>query len=222
MTEQTQTLARPANPSAELSERHGETDWLRRRRAEAWELYKSLPMPRLDEEDWRRTDVSKLRLEDFETLATADSAATWDHLPPGLRSASAQGDYSAFSIQVDSTSALRHLPAALAEQGIVFTDLQRPHMSTLTCLRSTSWHPMACSPMPTALWPCTPRSSPAATSSTCRPASSSRKPSNAPTGSRIPRPPAFPIPSLFLNPKHGSHSSMSTSRATMPSSSPPP
>jgi Fe-S cluster assembly protein SufD len=40
--------------------------WLAERRRAAWEAFTTLPMPdHMRDEDWRRTDISKLRLDDF-------------------------------------------------------------------------------------------------------------------------------------------------------------
>ena len=47
--------------------------WLAARRRAAWEAFTTLPMPdHMRDEDWRRTDISKLRLEDFTVDPPAD------------------------------------------------------------------------------------------------------------------------------------------------------
>ena len=44
----------------------GAPDWLAERRRAAWDAFTALPMPsHLRDEDWRRTDISKLNLDDF-------------------------------------------------------------------------------------------------------------------------------------------------------------
>jgi Fe-S cluster assembly protein SufD len=51
----------------ELSAAHGEPAWLREARLRAWERFEGTPMPDSSrDEDWRRTDVSKLDLNAFE------------------------------------------------------------------------------------------------------------------------------------------------------------
>jgi Fe-S cluster assembly protein SufD len=48
----------------ELIARRNEPEWLRARRLDAWRIYQSLPMPVRTDEEWRRTDLSRLRLND--------------------------------------------------------------------------------------------------------------------------------------------------------------
>src|SRR5436305_14862088 len=42
-----------------------EPAWLLERRLRAWEIFQALPMPTRQDEEWRRTDISKLRLDDL-------------------------------------------------------------------------------------------------------------------------------------------------------------
>ncbi len=57
-----------------LSALNNEPDWLRRRRLEAWEVFERTPMPdsRHDEE-WRRTDISGLHLDELLPFAAAQN-----------------------------------------------------------------------------------------------------------------------------------------------------
>ena len=70
----------PFNQTAveELSGLHGEPDWLRVRRREAFEVFERLPMPSRSDEEWRRTDIRGLDLESFEAFEQADGAAPGD------------------------------------------------------------------------------------------------------------------------------------------------
>jgi Fe-S cluster assembly protein SufD len=43
---------------ANLSATRGEPDWLRERRRSAWHVYETMPAPRWNDEEWRRTDTS--------------------------------------------------------------------------------------------------------------------------------------------------------------------
>jgi Fe-S cluster assembly protein SufD len=141
VSEQTQTLERPVEAAFEsISNEHDEPDWLRRRRSKAWQAYRSLPMPSMDQEDWRRTDLRNLKLDDFRPYAPAHVVDSWEDLPTALRQASAPGDFSATSAQVDSTAAYRELTSELAEAGVIFTDLHsaaREHSDLLRhCLEN--------------------------------------------------------------------------------------
>jgi Fe-S cluster assembly protein SufD len=62
----------------ELAALHGEPEWLRARRREAFAAYERLPIPSRSEEEWRRTDVRQLDLDAFEAFERADGAAPTD------------------------------------------------------------------------------------------------------------------------------------------------
>ena len=62
----------------ELAGLHGEPDWLRARRREAFQVYERLPLPSRSEEEWRRTDLRGLDLTQFEAFERADGAAPSD------------------------------------------------------------------------------------------------------------------------------------------------
>ncbi len=62
----------------ELGSLHGEPDWLRARRLEAFELYLRLPMPSRTDEEWRRTDLKGLDLDAFRPFEYAGGQAPAD------------------------------------------------------------------------------------------------------------------------------------------------
>jgi Fe-S cluster assembly protein SufD len=66
------------NAVEELAYLHGEPDWLRARRREAFAMYEQLPMPSRSEEEWRRTDLRGLDLNGFEPYEHANGAAPVD------------------------------------------------------------------------------------------------------------------------------------------------
>ena len=59
----------------ELGYLHGEPDWLRAQRRQAFEVYERLPMPSRSDEEWRRTDLRGLDLGAFEAFERPDGAA---------------------------------------------------------------------------------------------------------------------------------------------------
>jgi Fe-S cluster assembly protein SufD len=59
----------------ELGSLHGEPDWLRARRLDAFEIYERMGMPSRQDEEWRRTDLKGLDLEAFQPFEEADGAA---------------------------------------------------------------------------------------------------------------------------------------------------
>src|SRR5215831_8187110 len=62
----------------ELGALHGEPDWLRAHRREAFAVYERLPLPSRADEEWRRTDVRGLDLDAFEAFERADGPAPAD------------------------------------------------------------------------------------------------------------------------------------------------
>jgi Fe-S cluster assembly protein SufD len=59
----------------ELGALHGEPEWVRARRREAFAAYERLPLPSRSEEEWRRTDLRGLDLDSFEPFERANGAA---------------------------------------------------------------------------------------------------------------------------------------------------
>jgi Fe-S cluster assembly protein SufD len=62
----------------ELASLHGEPEWVRARRRDAFAAYERLPMPSRSDEEWRRTDIRGLDLSTFEAFERADGAAPAD------------------------------------------------------------------------------------------------------------------------------------------------
>jgi Fe-S cluster assembly protein SufD len=59
----------------EISSLHGEPDWLRKRRQDAFDAFERLPMPSRIDEEWRRTDVSGLDVAKFSQFEHRNGAA---------------------------------------------------------------------------------------------------------------------------------------------------
>jgi len=62
----------------ELASLHGEPEWVRARRRDAFAAYERLPLPSRSDEEWRRTDIRGLDLDAFEAFERADGAAPAD------------------------------------------------------------------------------------------------------------------------------------------------
>ena len=67
-----------------LNERRGEPAWMQERRLDAWKIYENLPMPTRLDEEWRRTDLRALKLDDIAPEAE-ESAVAASLLPPSER-----------------------------------------------------------------------------------------------------------------------------------------
>lgn len=115
-----------------LSERYNEPDWLRERRLRSWEVFERTPMPTTQDEEWRRTDVRKLKFDRFtiprEVAMSYEAEASNDHR-------------SGFVQIVDGFVVETQLEKAVADQGVVLTTLSdaavrypeivREHLATL-------------------------------------------------------------------------------------------
>jgi Fe-S cluster assembly protein SufD len=97
------------------SESRGEPEWLLERRLRAWQLFEMLPMPTRQDEEWRRTDISRLRLEDLEPFAPASG-----EVESPLR---LDGNNAGLLSQNNSVTIDRSLSDDLAGAGVIFTDL---------------------------------------------------------------------------------------------------
>jgi Fe-S cluster assembly protein SufD len=116
----------------QLSAARNEPDWLLERRLHAWQIFEDLPMPTRQDEEWRRTDISKLRLNELTPFAPADGQV---RSPLRLN-----GSNAGLLSQSNSATVEQSLSEDLAQQGVIFTDLHsavrehpdlvRPYLST--------------------------------------------------------------------------------------------
>lgn len=110
----------------ELSHRRSEPDWLRQARIAAWEAYERLPMPTRNDEEWRRTDIRALPIDDVapfaDDVARVDSR---DALPESVRQQLADaGEVSGIVVQQDSSVIYQESSADLAAQGVIVADME--------------------------------------------------------------------------------------------------
>jgi Fe-S cluster assembly protein SufD len=102
----------------------GEPDFARALRREALELYRALPIPSQETEEWRYTDLSGLDLEAFVPLPPGRRAENLDDVDEGLLAALGDvGERSGLLVQHNSETATSHLDPALATRGVLFIDL---------------------------------------------------------------------------------------------------
>ena len=109
---------------------HGEPDWLRARRRDAFAAYERLSLPSRSDEEWRRTDIRGLNLDAFEPFERADGAAPQ----------SAIEDVAGVLRQRGSEPGVVELEPSLAGRGVLFMaltqaakehpDLVRRHLFT--------------------------------------------------------------------------------------------
>src|SRR5262249_16424790 len=103
---------------AELLAGRDEPEWMRERRLEAWKTYQQIPMPTRQDEEWRRTDLRGLRLDEVAPYAEGDTG-TGTLLPAAER----DERYGGFLALRDGHVVERRLDSDLARRGVIFTDL---------------------------------------------------------------------------------------------------
>jgi Fe-S cluster assembly protein SufD len=112
----------------ELIARRHEPEWLRARRLEAWRIYAALPMPARTDEEWRRTDLSRLRLNDVRPYpgspaGGAHGARNGGHdgtlVPPAER----KETFAGFVGLRDGQPVEYHLADELKRAGVIFSDM---------------------------------------------------------------------------------------------------
>jgi Fe-S cluster assembly protein SufD len=97
----------------ELSGLHGEPDWVRARRRQAFEAFERLPLPSRSEEEWRRTDLRGLNLDAFEAFERANGSAPADPID----------ETAGVLRQRGSEPGQVELDPAVAAQGVLFMPL---------------------------------------------------------------------------------------------------
>jgi Fe-S cluster assembly protein SufD len=100
-----------------LSASKNEPDWMLQSRLRAWQLAESLPMPTRRDEEWRRTDIGKLRLDNLVPFVPAAGETVES---PLKFDASAGG----VLMHQNSVTVGRSLEEDIAQQGVIFTDLE--------------------------------------------------------------------------------------------------
>jgi Fe-S cluster assembly protein SufD len=102
-----------------LSERQDEPAWMRERRLEAWKIYESLPMPTLQDEEWRRTSLRALKLNDIAPFMEGGASAE------GLLPEAERGEAFAGVLGLREGERVEYtLRDELRAQGVIFSDLR--------------------------------------------------------------------------------------------------
>jgi Fe-S cluster assembly protein SufD len=109
----------------ELSHRRNEPDWLREKRVAAWETYEQIPMPKRTDEEWRRTDIRLLPIDEVAPFGQLDARVNSRAGLPAEVAAQveAAGQVSGVVVQHDSATTYHEVDPSLDDQGVIFTDL---------------------------------------------------------------------------------------------------
>ncbi len=101
-------------------------DWLRAFRQLSWQVFEETPMPTTSDEDWRRTNLKKVKWSQFKLTSEPSIKAInqLTDLPEAVRDA-LDPDYEASGRMVVANNQIvyHELEATAAEKGVIFTDL---------------------------------------------------------------------------------------------------
>ena len=114
------------NPAAVERIGMSEPEWLRERRAHAWDVYERTPMPTIRLEEWRYTNLKKKldldSLQRSDAEAVSDDASTW---PERLRAAMDEDrEASGHIVIIDGHVVHADVDKQLAAQGVILESLQ--------------------------------------------------------------------------------------------------
>jgi Fe-S cluster assembly protein SufD len=100
-----------------LSASRNEPNWMREKRISSWEIFQSLPMPTRRDEEWRRTDISRLSLDALVPFVEASREQVESPLQ-------LEAESGGLLTHHNSVTVGRELGAELERQGVIFTDLE--------------------------------------------------------------------------------------------------
>lgn len=114
-------LAEKGLPSPE-----GEPGWTRALREEAFGLFRALPIPSQETEEWRYTDLSGLDVGAFAPFAPGLVSDNLDGVADEIQAAAGEiGDRAGLLVQHNSVTATVHLAPEETERGVIFLGLDR-------------------------------------------------------------------------------------------------
>ena len=105
-----------------LSAGLGEPDWMLEFRLNAWEIYENTPMPVTSDEEWRRTDLRRLKLDQIGPSVNGD-AATGVTIPDFLGGQLTEDEAGGNMLQIDGVVEQYQLSQSLKDQGVIFCDM---------------------------------------------------------------------------------------------------
>ncbi|HLB50333.1 MAG TPA: Fe-S cluster assembly protein SufD [Anaerolineales bacterium] len=106
-----------------LSKAKKDPAWLAKRRLAAWKLYQSTPMPTLDDEAWRRTDIRPFKWNEVE-LSALNGRVKARAVPAALLKPLAGKEQGGQLVVNAGRAKTRTLAPALKRKGVIFTDFQ--------------------------------------------------------------------------------------------------
>lgn len=109
-----------------FSNQQNEPDWLREFRQVSWTVLEETPMPTTSDEDWRRTNLRKVKWSKFNLTnkTTLEKTDDFTKLPANIRSALEEGYSAAGRLAIVNNQVIYHeVNSEVTEKGVIFTDL---------------------------------------------------------------------------------------------------
>src|SRR5215211_1901166 len=110
----------------ELSRSKGEPQWVLEARLAAWETYEQLPFPQRTDEEWRRTDLKRLKLDQQVPFAGLNGRVeSLDGLLAAVEDGgiSNESERAGVVVQRDASTIYTEVADDLAAEGVIYTDL---------------------------------------------------------------------------------------------------
>src|SRR5262245_28863418 len=104
-----------------LIDKRSELAWISDLRRRSWDVYAAKPMPALNHEEWRRTDIRSLKLDSFDPADLADSNTV--PAPESFAPHLSRGQFAGSILQVDGQHASGALATDLARKGVIFCSM---------------------------------------------------------------------------------------------------
>ncbi len=105
-----------------LSAGLNEPQWMLDLRLNAWEVYEETPMPTTNDEEWRRTTLRRLKLDQIGPSVNGD-AALGVSIPEFLGGQLTEDEAGGNMLQIDGVVERYELSDSLKEQGVIFCDM---------------------------------------------------------------------------------------------------
>lgn len=104
----------------QLSKDKNEPEWMLNLRLEAFEMFKELPIPRLE-----KTKIDNWNIDQFNPMVKEESINDFNNLPSNMKSIVEENiENRNVFIQKNASVIFKQLSEKLAEQGVIFTDLE--------------------------------------------------------------------------------------------------
>jgi len=120
-----------------LSDRLGDGEWYADERRRAWSVYETIPMPTVEEEAWRRTDIRAIPWEEMRPEGLRDNSEereNTERVPELLKRPLAGNKQGGRIVVSGGTTEDRIVSDEVVGQGIIFSDLlnaTREHSATV-------------------------------------------------------------------------------------------